>query len=414
MKLFSKANRYFGLSVLVTLILSSFLIFYGITYLFQIEAEEKLAVDELRLIELIKDNSHTPSLSPFFEIKTIETNNETAPKIKTIELFDPLGNENEQYLELSSIRKINGLYYSLKVRHATVESEELMFVVIVSFLGIMLISFMILFFINRTISLRLWRPFNSTLEKLKAFSLEKEEPIQATKTNIIEFDLLNESLEKFSSKLIQDYKSLREFTENASHEIQTPLSVILLNLEETLQSELDENTSQKVYASYQAALRLSRLNEKLLLLTKLDNQQFNATKEVDVLEVIKEIILEFTPLFHEKSMQIETDYRKSFYASMDSWLASILISNLISNALKYGDEKGKIEISVDEDNIKIANSLSSQINVDKLFERFHKQNTKNDSLGLGLSISKKIVDTANLSIQLKAENNSFIVEISKK
>lgn len=414
MKLFSKANRYFGLSVLVTLVLSSFLIFYGITYLFQIEAEEKLAVDELRLIELIKDNSHTPSLSPFFEIKTIETNNETAPKIKTIELFDPLGNENEQYLELSSIRKINGLFYSLKVRHATVESEELMFVVIISFLGVMLISFIILFFINRTISLRLWRPFNSTLEKLKVFSLEKEDPIQATKTNIIEFDLLNESLEKFSYKLIQDYKSLREFTENASHEIQTPLSVILLNLEETLQSELDESTSQKVYASYQAALRLSRLNEKLLLLTKLDNQQFNATIEVNVLEVIKEIIHEFTPLFQDKSMLIETDYRKSFYASMDRGLTSILISNLISNALKYGDEKGKIEISVDENKIIIANSLSSQIYVDKLFERFHKQNTKNDSLGLGLSISKKIVDTANLSIQLKAENNSFIVEITKK
>lgn len=414
MKLFAKANRYFGLSVIVTLVLSSFLIFYGITYLFQIESEEKLAVDEFRLIELIKNNRRTASLPPFFEIKTIETDKQSAPAIKTIELFDPIGNENEKYLELSSIRKINGIFYSLKVRHATVESEELMFVVIVSFLGVMLISFIILFFINRTISLRLWRPFNSTLEKLQAFSLEKGDLIRASKTNIIEFDLLNESLEKFSSKLIQDYKSLQEFTENASHEIQTPLSVILLNLEEALQSELDENTSQKVYASYQAALRLSRLNEKLLLLTKLDNQQFNSTVEIDVLEVVKEIINEFTPLFQGKSIVIETDFRQPFYASIDRGLALILISNLISNSLKYCEEKGKTEIYVDENNIIISNSLFSQIDVNKLFDRFYKQNNNTDSLGLGLSISKKIADSANLSIQLKAENDLFIVQLTKK
>lgn len=414
MKLFTKVNRYFGLSVAVTLVLSSFLIFFGITYLFQIESEEKLAVDELRLIELIKENSRTPSLSPFFEINTIEANNESAPEIKIIELFDPIGNENEQYLELTSIRKINGVFYNLKVRHATVESEELMFVVIISFLGVMLMSFIILFFINRTISLRLWRPFNSTLEKLQSFSLEKGSIIEASKTNITEFDLLNESLEKFSSKLIQDYKSLKEFTENASHEIQTPLSVILLNLEETLQADLDEITSQKVYTSYQAALRLSRLNEKLLLLTKLDNQQFNSTVEIDVLEVVEEITKEFSPLFQSKSIVIETDYRKPFYVSIDRGLALILISNLISNALKYCEEKGKTEIYVDENNLIISNSLFSQIDINKLFDRFHKKNSNKDSLGLGLSISKKIADSANLSIQLKAENDLFIVHVAKK
>ena len=414
MKLFTKANRYFGISVIITLVLSSFLIFYGITYLFETESEEKLAVDEFRLIELIKENSQINSLPPFFEIKKIESKKEKKPEIRTIELFDPIGKEEENYIELFSIRKINNVYYSLKVRHATVESEELMLVVITSFLGVMLISFIILFFINRTISRRLWSPFNSTLEKLQSFSIEKGEVLAASKTSINEFDLLNESLEKFSSKLIQDYKSLQEFTENASHEIQTPLSVILLNLDEALQSELDEKTSRKIYTSYQAALRLSRLNEKLLLLTKLDNHQFNSAEETDLLKVVQEILNEFSPLFDDKTISISIDLKQSFYASLDKGLASILISNLLSNALKYCEAKGETLIHMDENGLTISNSLLSHIDVSQLFDRFHKQNANSDSLGLGLSISKKIADLAKLSIELKLENDKFIAQVTKK
>lgn len=414
MKLFTKANRYFGISVVITLVFSSFAVFYGITYLFQTESKEKLEVDEFRLIQLLQENSTISSLPPFFEIKKSHSSIEKIPEINTVELFDPVGKENEKYIELSSIRKINGEYYSLKVRHATVESEELMFVVIGSFMIVMLISFVILFFINRSISKKLWLPFNRSLQNLQSFSIEKGEIIHEPKTNIAEFDLLNESLEKFSSKLIQDYKSLQEFAENASHEIQTPLSIILLNLEETIQADLDKETSQKIYNSYQAAMRLSRLNEKLLLLTKIDNQQFNNIEEIDLTEICSQLLNEYSPLFETRGISVSTEFKEPFRILIDRGLASILISNLLSNALKHGDPNSKIEIIITGENMIVINKTSNQIDMSKLFDRFHKQNLTSDSLGLGLSISKKIADIAGLSIDLSSNNDKFIVQLSKK
>jgi signal transduction histidine kinase len=414
MKLFTKANRYFGISVVVTLICSSVFIFFGIQYLFEVEAQEKLEVDEYRLIQLLEQNQQVVSLAPFFYVKKIDASKEKEASVKAVQLYDPIEKESEKYLELSSVRKINDAYYNLKVRHATVESDDLMFVIILSFLGVMFISFILLFFINKSISRKIWIPFYTALANLKSFSIENGIAILATKTNINEFDSLNESLEHFSSKLIQDYKSLQEFTENASHEIQTPLSVVLLNLEEALQKDLDEETSRKIYISYQAALRLSRLNEKLLLLTKLDNQQFSQSEQKDLTIIAQDILLEYIPLFESKSITCTADFKHPFLSSIDHGLATILISNLLTNAFKYSDNNGRIEIYTTENSILISNSTNTQPDVSKLFNRFHKSNMSSDSLGLGLSISKKIASTSQLFIELKLENDKFTVQLSQQ
>lgn len=413
MKLIQQTNRYFLGSLFVVLIFSGILIFLGTNYLLNDEAEEKILLEETRLMLLLKNGSVIASIEPHYLIE--ETTKEThQPVIEKIELFDPIENENEPYLELRSVRSINGENFEITIRKSALENEELILLFLGSFLLIMLFSFSILYFLNKYFSNKLWIPFYQTLQKVESFSVDKGGTLNFDTSTTDEFNELNSSLEEMSAKMVRDYNALKEFSENASHEIQTPLTIIQHNLEEVLQAELDQETMSKVYSSYQAAGRLSKLNEKLLLLIKLDNRQFVADEVVDLSSLCEHLAMEFKPLFDSREIQVQTQLKGHFNISLDQELAVILISNLFSNALKYCDAGGKMTIFCNDNELILSNSFSGNMDTSKLFDRFYKSGSSADSMGLGLSISKKIAELSHLDIQIEIENEEFKVCLRKK
>lgn len=303
--------------------------------------------------------------------------------------------------------------YSIVVRQATIEAEDLLFVVIFVISGVFLLLFAVLFILNARISKKIWKPFQFNLSQLHHFSLKSGSEIELQDASIDEFKELNTSLVQLTSLMNQDYRILKEFTENASHEIQTPLAIMSLNLEEIIQEDLPEKTLAKVYTVYQSTQRLSKLNEKLLLLAKLDNQQYTADVLISLNSILEKQLEDFQPFFENRQIIVSTSIESSLQVQMDSVLANILIANLLSNAVKYNREKGNISLSINSERMLISNATDQNIDCNLIFNRFKKGTDTVDSTGLGLSIVKKISELSKLQISASLTDGIFQIILKK-
>ncbi|MDQ2863448.1 MAG: HAMP domain-containing histidine kinase, partial [Bacteroidota bacterium] len=236
---------------------------------------------------------------------------------------------------------------------------------------------------------------------------------------IKEFNELNASLNYMTDKIYKDYVNMKEFTENASHEMQTPVAVVLSKLELLLQdSNLKEEQVQSVLDSATALRQLSKLNESLLLLSRIENNQFDTTGEVSLADVSKKYLRLFDEFIKEKQLTIKTNFNGAFTVNLHPLLADSLIMNLLGNAIKYNYTAGKVEITVSENDYHISNTSTLEpIAADQLFKRLNTSKDKKNketSHGLGLAIVKKIVDVNHLHIIYHAEDGLHSFDITKR
>jgi len=192
---------------------------------------------------------------------------------------------------------------------------------------------------------------------------------------------------------------LKAFTENASHEIQTPLAIINSKLDLLMQDErLTDTQSQALHEAGSALQRLSRLNKSLLLLTRIENKQFNETSNIDLHKRIEEKLSELKELIDDKNIEVNRNLKNS-NINMNSDLADILLNNLIGNAIRHTSKNGQISITLSPKELTIQNSANGvALPKQELFNRFYKPVSSNDGNGLGLSILKQICDASGYSI----------------
>ncbi|MFT6922167.1 MAG: two-component system OmpR family sensor kinase [Crocinitomicaceae bacterium] len=414
MKLITKTNRNYFITILVVLPISCVLLYVSLNYFISEEIDEKLYVDQLRIEEQLRLNSAFISMAPVIEVKEVDKSTRVVEGIRNVLVYDPIEKEDEPFRELVSIREINGKSYLIKVRHSIIEDKDFVLVIGATMLGILIVILTLLILLNQRLSLKLWKPFYSNISALKTYSFSNNKNIVLADSKIDEFQDLKQSLVVLTDKLRKDYNSLKEFTENASHEIQTPLSIISLNLEEILQEEHSEANYKKIYVCYQSVQRLSKLNERLLLLTKLDNNQFNQFTEVDFNEIVSDKIQEFKPLFKERDLDFVLDEKSRFIHSMDSLLANMVVINILSNVAKYATPETTCQIEISTNRLKFSNSIESPIDDQHLFERFKKGNDSSNSTGLGLSIVKRIIEVSDLEVHVSGDEETFSIWIEKK
>ncbi len=143
------------------------------------------------------------------------------------------------------------------------------------------------------------------------------EAIHFEETNIKEFNELNASLNYMTGKMYKDYINMKEFTENAAHEMQTPVAVVLSKVELLLQdTNLKDEQIQAVLQSTGALRQLSKLNESLLLLAKIENNQFETAEEISLADVTKKYLLLFDEFIKEKQLTLKTTFNDAFTVSL--------------------------------------------------------------------------------------------------
>lgn len=246
--------------------------------------------------------------------------------------------------------------------------------------------------INRRISRRLWQPFYNSLAKIKSFNLDKQQTVVFDETDIDEFSELNQSLNKLIAGNIAVYNQQKEFADNASHELQTPLAIIQSKLDLLLQSKLLTNEQYELIEDANKALsRVARINKNLLLLTKIENSQFMDREIIDLSDLLESTIAIFSNFSESKNLMLKTEVPSGITVEGNKILIEILLNNLITNAIRYTDNNGTITIKLSEKHLSVANSGTTALERDQLFKRF---GTTTSSItrgtGLGLSLVKQI------------------------
>jgi len=278
-------------------------------------------------------------------------------------------------------------------------------------LATILAAILSLLLINRLLLRRLWRPFYDALHAIRHLKLGNTRDLHFPATTTEEFAFMNESLGMAARKAEQDYLLLKEFTENASHELQTPLSIIRSKLEMLIQDEdLSLRQSEIVSSAFASIKKLSRLNQSLLLLTKISNQQFNHVEKVDMKVKIEDKLIEFRELWQANGLRTAWQLQEaSIIASPD--LIDILLNNLLSNAGNHNVPRGSIDIRLTPEKLTISNTGSpAALDPTRIFTRFYKGEQHSGNNGLGLSIIKGICEVTAIvpSYQYHSDKHSFI------
>lgn len=308
--------------------------------------------------------------------------------------------------------RINNKNYILVVETNVEETEETVAYIAMVTLFFFLILVVGFWILNRRLSKKLWKPFQDTLKKLKSFQLNRQEQINFQETDTIEFAELNATLKKLLQHNIAAYRSQKEFTENASHELQTPLAVLKSKMDILLQ---DDDLTEKQYhiaeEMNRALLRSSRINKNLLLLAKIENNQFNSSELIIFNTLVIQSINGLQDHFNDESIFMDSDIESDVELKGNIGLIEVLINNLIINAIRYCTIKGNIKISLSKSIFEIKNSGEHPLEADLLFKRFSRTATDHRGSGLGLSIVKEICRVHNWQVKYAFKNSEHIFSV---
>jgi len=397
MKFLTKINRNYVLLLIIILFGVSITGYFVLRTIVQSENKEILLEKEYLIKKHISKKGEIPNLYPVIEVNQIDKITQKKPVMKEVIIKDEFEGESEPFIEYSNQIAVNGSYFDIKLRQSGFDSKSLIIILAISLFILLFVAMEFIYFINKRMNKTIWADFEKNLREIENYSLSEDKILNLVNTDIEEFDRLNMVLNNLTDKLKSDYMSLKEFSENASHEIQTPLSIVLLNLEEVLQQDITAETFQKVVSSINAIKRLSTLNQSLILLTKIGNRQFKATKSLVINDIMKDKLLEFSTLFETKCLKVDSKMEADFVVKMNEQLAELLINNLLSNAVNHNVVGGIIQIHINKKELKICNTGEPNILTDEnIFNRFEKGNSKSN--GLGLAIVKNICTTHKLEI----------------
>ena len=416
MKLLNYTSVYFSVALLIVISIWAAAFYY--TMLIEIYDSIDDGLDNQKGLVIQKAATDTTLLNKRNFDESDYTINEipagTALNLRDTYIDTMMFMQNEKSDEpvrlLKTVFLQNGKYYELKVATSMVEEDDLVkqmfFSLLWLYLGLVL--FVIIF--NNFLFKKIWQPFYRLLKHLKKFRLDKPEPVTPIKTKVDEFNMLNETVQKFVQRNIDTYTSQKHFIENASHELQTPLAISINKLESLAEDEQLKPGQLKLVASALDHLeRLTRLNKSLLLLSRIENKQFAEASAVNIPELTKKITADFSDQLTFSGLKLTITEKNSCIQKMNSDLATILLINLVKNAIIHNKAGGFIIITIDGNSLIIENSgVEKPLDQEKIFSRFHSDEPSAVSTGLGLAIVRAIGDLYNFKTSYRYEQRHII------
>jgi signal transduction histidine kinase len=404
----------FWLSAILFVTVSAWAIFFYYQLLNEIKntMDEGLASYKISLIGNLENNpqlitDEIPGNQNYF-LREI-------PADKALQIRDTY-NDTLVYSEIKSIlepRRVlttafetDDTFYELKIVSQELDRKELIAKIAGLILWLYLFLMVTILVVNNLILKKTWEPFYKLLAYLRNFNLSESVPEHPEKTKISEFSVLNDTIYKLLNANIDTYISQKQFIENASHELQTPLAIAINKLELLADSaELTDAHIAKIGDIIQMLHRLAEINKSLLLISKIENKQFMNNEKVDFDEIFKQVLSDFSDYIEYRNINIHYAVNANCIKSMNRQLAEILVRNLVKNAVFHNFREGEVFISMFDSGFTIENTSDEpELNPDELFKRFNKNKTKAGSTGLGLAIVKAIADVSELTISYSFTN----------
>ena len=356
---------------------------------------------DLQVLDKLSSNIHiTPS------------NGEIHTNYRTLTLYDSLDHEEKPYRRFESGVVIKGKPYKLVVRMSLLETNDLVKAIGLVQLAVSVILVAGLLFWNRFLSRRLWKPFYRTLEQLKAYELDKNEALPTEESGITEFNDLNKTVSHLAARNHEVFAQQKEFIENASHELQTPIAIFQSKLDMLMQSpSMTKDDADTIMELESTAQRMAKLNKNLLLLSRIDNEQFLSKEDIELSDLIENQIRILGSLAGPTQISITTRLEKLRIIT-NRTLLEVLVTNLLHNTVRHSPKGSEIVVEITGNRLTVSNSGSGQaLDLEKMTRRFKKKSEDHNSMGLGLAIVKKICDNNNylLAYTFKGGRHVFTV-----
>lgn len=425
MSLIKLIRKYLIISIIVVLLIgciSHFLIF---RFFIHYSNDQMLLDQKARLENYIAENDTLPLAATLvlkparieeYAIEDVDVLHKNVFK-DTIMYSEETGTFTP-YRQLHFTVSYGNKYHLININQPTMISNDLFYAIVSSLLLLLVLFILFTYVIEHLLKKNIWQPLNYNLQKLHEYDLKANTILELRNPNIKEFDEINEVILRMVDKINKDYENSRLFTEDASHEMQTPLSIIKSKLDLLVQnSELmqDQENERSIKAISRAVSRLSKLNKSLLLITKINNDQYEKREDIHLDELLKLYLTDLGELFEAKNLTLTVDIQPCLL-HIDSALANILVSNLLSNSVRHNLTNGRINIYLDSSRLQISNTCNSELKGSAdLFNRMTFHNRSENSLGLGLNIVKSICDKNEFKIEYDyPEKDIFCISIEFK
>ncbi len=416
MKLLERILKYQIVTSLCVLTLGAVLFYFSVDYLIDREVNKELMRSKAKVSWQLRHINELPvyilQLGDSLQLDQVRYPGQMA--LVERKLFNEVENEYEPYRQLIFYERVEGAWYRVTISKLLGQRQQLLEAVVMTVTFIVALLLISLLLLNSWLSRRLWRPFYKTLRALDSYEVEKHEVLIFPKQHTVEFEQLNQSVTQFTDRLAATYQNLKEFTENASHEIQTPLAVILSKIEGLFQDEsLKESQLVALSEISEAANRLAKLNQALLLLTKIENRQFLAgTEPISLVPIINRKLRDLEDLIEQREITVKTAIEQTGPV-MHPALAEVLVNNLLTNAIRYNVNGGTIDITLSPGRLVVRNTgVPIHIEPELMFERFRKEGTHSASLGLGLALAKTICQVNGQSLTYETQGQWHILTVT--
>ena len=322
----------------------------------------------------------------------------------------------EPHSKLDVVKKINDkAYYKITLYDLVVEEDDIKDAVQESMVKTYLLLFVVTLVLSLIASFYVFGPFQKTLDIIRNFSVKHEFEEFFPNTSTSEFKKLNQFIINMMRGARKDYLALKEFSENASHEIQTPLSIAQGKLELLMESndELTEEQMELISSALYALKRLSKLGNSLSLLTKIENQEFSDFSSVDMTKLISRFLFDFKELVELKEIKMFSEVSPDVQVSGNLVLLELLVTNLFNNAVRHNHSGGEIYVRLMPNKLEVKNTGEVlKVDANDIFNRFKKGSDNPDSLGLGLSIVKRICTEHQFDIKYTRADEQHCFTVS--
>ena len=317
----------------------------------------------------------------------------------------------------TAFRMPDGQYYELKLMISILELDD-MVEAMLWYLGALFLLFLICTSIGIQLVLKgVFRPLHRLLDWLHCIQPGKEVPPLDNPTKIREFRQLSDAALDMGNRSYKAYEEQKQFIENASHELQTPLAIVRGKVELLAESEgMTEQQMEQLDEIYATLGRAVKLNKSLLLLSRIENGQYTEMEDVSVDEILDELLPDLMDIYEHKQVRlIRKREEQPFIIRCNHSLAQILVSNLVKNSLLHNREGGELQVLTTPTSLVIKNTGDVPLDGEKLFRRFyHGMDGKKDSTGLGLAIARSIALSSSLKLTYEWQDGMHTFRLVKE
>lgn len=310
----------------------------------------------------------------------------------------------------------DGRYYEITVSLPTFEQETLVEHVLWWTGVLFLVLFVTLLLIGLLVIDYNLKPFKALMKWMDEYVPGHPSDSVPCDTDVHEFRKLADTIRKAVNRFEHEYEERKIFIGNASHELQTPLAVCSNRLEMMLdRPDLDEEIAEEMVKLHRSLQHLIRLNKTLLLLSRIENDQFPPTEDVDITSMLTDSLALNSEIYSHKGISHSMDIQGTFISRINEQMASVFTGNLIKNAFVHSASGAEIKVIVSENGFSVENQGDMPLDKNRVFHRFYLPGGRREgSTGLGLALAYSVCERSGLELTYGFRENFHIFSVNLK